>query len=95
MFAAGWWLAFLGWGSFPTRSLYCVSESCFLSDYIALPHILGLLDATCLLTPLPGFSTGSEENSLGIKNPLPLAKVILASNYCFGERRRCAQIFIA
>src|ERR1700726_1154218 len=35
MFASGRWLAFAGWGFvFPTGSLYCVSESCFLSDYM-------------------------------------------------------------
>ena len=28
------WPAFAGWGSFPTRSLYCVSKACFLSDYM-------------------------------------------------------------
>src|ERR1700676_5572120 len=34
-FASGRWLAFAGWGFvFPTGSLYCVSESCFLSDYM-------------------------------------------------------------
>jgi hypothetical protein len=27
MFASGWWLAFAGWGCFPTGSLYYVSES--------------------------------------------------------------------
>ena len=35
MFASGRWLAFAGWGFvFPTGSLYCVSKSCFLSDYM-------------------------------------------------------------
>jgi len=34
MFASGWWLAFAGWTCLPTGSLYCVSESCFLSLYI-------------------------------------------------------------
>jgi hypothetical protein len=34
MFASGWWLAFAEWGCLPTRSLYCVSESCFLFDYM-------------------------------------------------------------
>src|ERR1700747_298044 len=34
MFASGWWPAFARWGSFPTRSLYCVSKACFLSDYM-------------------------------------------------------------
>ena len=30
MFASGRWLAFAGWGCFPTGSLYCVSEFVFL-----------------------------------------------------------------
>ena len=34
MFASGWWLAFTGWACLPTGSLYCVSESCFLSLYM-------------------------------------------------------------
>jgi len=59
MFASGRWLAFAGWGFvFPTGSLYCVSESCFLSDYMLFLTFWVFLTRPVLLyscTPeLPG-----------------------------------------
>jgi hypothetical protein len=51
MFASGWWLAFTGWGCLPTGSLYCVSESCSLSDYMLFLTFWVFLTRPELLTP--------------------------------------------
>src|ERR1700747_3089847 len=62
MFASGWWPAFARWGSFPTRSLYCVSKACFLSDYMLFltfwvcltrPELLNSCNS-CKKTPFDG-----------------------------------------
>jgi len=54
MFASGRWLAFAGWGFvFPTGSLYCVSESCFLSDYMLFLTFWVFLTRPELLSSCP------------------------------------------
>jgi len=52
MFASGWWPAFAGWDSLPTGSLYCVSESCFLFDYMLFLTFWVYLTRLQLLTSL-------------------------------------------
>ena len=80
MFASGWWLAFAGWGSFPTKSLYCVSKSCFLFDYM-----LFLTFWVCLTRPVPletllrGLSPGLGANIL-TSSPIITANWLAASN---------------
>src|SRR6202011_2114773 len=55
MFASGWWPAFAGWDSLPTGSLYCVSESCFLFDYMLFLTFWVYLTRLQLLThPVKG-----------------------------------------
>src|ERR1700737_156343 len=53
MFASGWWPAFAGWDSSPTGSLYCVSESCFLFDYMLFLTFWVYLTRLQLLNSFP------------------------------------------